>query len=171
MPQKRNPIASEYIIAATRGVHALIPVMLGAMTADHERSTGPWQAESLALPQCVALTAGALAHARSIADGIAVDVERMRRNLDLTSGLIMAEAITTALVPALGRAAADAAVARVCNRAIEKRISLAAMLRDDPEVRPLLTDAEIERLTDPAAYLGSAGAFVDKVVARIASIV
>jgi 3-carboxy-cis,cis-muconate cycloisomerase len=171
MPQKRNPIASEYILAATRSVHALVPVMLGAMTSDHERSTGPWQAESLALPQCVALTAGALAHTRSIADGMTVDVERMRRNLDLTSGLIMAEAVATALVPVLGRAAADVAVARVCNRAIEKRISLAAMVRDDPELRPLLSDAEIERLTDPAAYLGSAGAFVDKVVARIASIV
>jgi len=171
MPQKRNPIASEYILASTCTVHALIPVMLGAMTSDHERSTGPWQSESLALPQCVALTAGALAHARSIADGMTVDVDRIRRNLDLTSGLIMAEAVTTALLPALGRAAADAAVARACNRAIEKRTSLAAILRDDQELRPLLPDAEIERLTDPAAYLGSAGAFVDRVVARIASIV
>jgi 3-carboxy-cis,cis-muconate cycloisomerase len=171
MPQKRNPIASEYILAATRGVHALVPVMLGAMTSDYERSTGPWQSESLALPQCVALTAGALAHARSIAEGMTVDVERMQSNLDLTAGLIMAEAVTTALVPAIGRAAADTAVARVCNRAIEKRSSLAAILRDDPELRPLLSDAEIDRLTDPAAYLGSAGAFVDRVVARIASIV
>jgi 3-carboxy-cis,cis-muconate cycloisomerase len=171
MPQKRNPIASEYILAATRGVHALVPVMLGAMTSDYERSTGPWQSESLALPQCVALTAGALAHARSIAEGMTVDVERMQSNLDLTAGLIMAEAVTTALVPAIGRAAADTAVARACNRAIEKRSSLAAILRDDPELRPLLSDAEIYRLTDPAAYLGSAGAFVDRVVARIASIV
>ena len=82
----------------------------------------------------------------------------------------MAEAVATALIPALGRAAADAAVARACNRAIEKRSSLAAMLRDDPVLRPLLSDAEIDRLTDPAAYLGSAGTFVDKVVAQIASI-
>lgn len=170
MPQKRNPIASEYILAATRAVHALVPLMLGAMTSDHERSTGPWQAESLALPQCVMLTAGALSHARSIADGMTVDVERMRRNLDLADGLIMAEAITTALIPAIGRAAAETAVARACNHAIEKRISLSAALRDDPVLRPLLTDAEIERLTDPAAYLGSAGAFVDKVVAQIAAI-
>jgi 3-carboxy-cis,cis-muconate cycloisomerase len=170
MPQKRNPIASEYILAATRGVHALVPVMLGAMTSDYERSTGPWQSESLALPQCVALTAGALAHARSIADGMTVDVERMRSNLDLTAGLIMAEAVTTALVPAIGRAAADTAVARACSRAIEKRSSLAAILREDPELQPLLSDAEIDRLTDPAAYLGSAGAFVDRVVARIAAI-
>jgi 3-carboxy-cis,cis-muconate cycloisomerase len=171
MPQKRNPIGSEYILSATRAVHALVLVMLTAMTADHERSTGPWQSESLALPQIVALTAGALSHARSIAEGMTVDVERMRRNLDLTEGLIMAEAVATALIPAIGRAAAEAAVARACNRALERRSSLGAALRDDPELRPLLSDAEIERITDPAAYLGSAGAFVDRVVAQINSIV
>jgi 3-carboxy-cis,cis-muconate cycloisomerase len=171
MPQKRNPIASEYILAATRAVHALVPVMLTAMTSDHERSTGPWQSESLALSQCVALTAGSLSHARSIAEGMTVDAERMRRNLDLTGGLIMAEAVTTALIPTIGRAAAAATVARACNLAIEKRSSLAIALRDDPELRPLLSDAEIERITDPAGYLGSAGAFVDRVVARIDSIV
>jgi 3-carboxy-cis,cis-muconate cycloisomerase len=171
MPQKRNPIASEYIMAATRAVHALVPLMLNSMTADHERSTGPWQSESLALPQCVALTVGALNQARSIAEGMTVDVERMRHNLDLTAGLIMAEAVTTALIPTIGRAAAEAAVARACNRAIDKRTSLAAALGNDLELRPLLSDAEIERITDPAAYLGSAGAFVDRVVARIDSIV
>ena len=170
MPQKRNPIASEYILGAARAVHALVPVMLGAMTADHERATGPWQSESLALPQCVALTAGGLAHARSIAEGMRVDTERMRRNLELTGGLIMAEAIATALVPRIGRAAAEAAVARVCNRAIAEGASLAAILRDDPGLRPHLSDAEIERLLDPAQYLGSAGAFVDKVVARVAAL-
>jgi 3-carboxy-cis,cis-muconate cycloisomerase len=144
--------------------------MLAAMTSDHERSTGPWQSESIALPQCVALTAGALSHARSISDGMTVNVERMRRNLDLTNGLIMAEAVTTALIPTIGRAAAEAAVARACNSAIEKRSSLAAALRDDPELRPLLSDAEIQPITDPATYLGSAGEFVDRVVARINSI-
>jgi 3-carboxy-cis,cis-muconate cycloisomerase len=99
-----------------------------------------------------------------------VDPERMRRNLDLSAGLIMAEAVTTALIPTIGRAAAEPAVARACNRAIEKHASLAASLRDDSELRPLLSDTEIERITDPAAYLGSAGAFVDRVVARINAI-
>ncbi|MGA7871554.1 MAG: adenylosuccinate lyase family protein [Candidatus Binatus sp.] len=170
MPQKRNPIASEYILAATRTVHALVPVMLGAMIADHERATGPWQSESLALPQCVALTASALAHARSIAEGMTVDTERMRRNLELTGGLIMAEAIATALVAPLGRAAAEAAVARACNRSIAEGVPLATILRDDRELRPHLTDAEIDRLTNPNSYLGSAGAFVDRVVARVAAL-
>src|SRR6185437_3658631 len=63
MPQKHNPVAAEYVIAAARGVHALVPLMMTAMAQDHERSTGPWQSESLALPQCFVLCAGAIAHA------------------------------------------------------------------------------------------------------------
>jgi 3-carboxy-cis,cis-muconate cycloisomerase len=170
MPQKRNPIASEYIIGATRAVHALVPVMLGSMIADHERATGPWQSESLAIPQCVALTAGALANARSIAEGMTIDTERMRRNLELTGGLIMAESIATALVGKLGRAAAEAAVARACDKSIAEGVPLAAVLRNDPELRPHLTDAEIDRLLNPAQYLGSTGVFIDRVVARVAAL-
>jgi 3-carboxy-cis,cis-muconate cycloisomerase len=168
MPQKRNPIACEYIIAATRAVHALAPVMFGSMLADHERATGPWQSESLAIPQCVALTAGALAHARAVAQGMIVDIERMRRNLDLTGGLIMAEAIATALAIPIGRAAAEAAVARACDRAIAEGVPLATIIRQDRELRQHLSDAGVERVTNPAAYLGSAGAFIDRVVARVA---
>ena len=170
MPQKRNPIASEYILGATRAVHALMPVMLGSMIADHERATGPWQSESLALPQCVALTAGALAHARSIAEGMTIDTDRMRRNLELTGGLIMAEAIATALARSIGRAAAEDAVARACNRSIAESVPLATILRNEPELRPHLADGEIDRLVDPTLYLGSAGAFVDRVVARVGAL-
>ena len=170
MPQKRNPIASEYILAATRVVHALVPVLLGSMTADHERATGLWQSESLALPQCLALTAGALAHAHSIAEGMTVDTERMRRNLELTGGLIMAEAIATALASRIGRADAEVAVARACDQSIGERVPIATILRNDPELRPHLSDAEIDRLTDPGRYPGSAGSFVDRVVARVAAL-
>jgi 3-carboxy-cis,cis-muconate cycloisomerase len=170
MPQKRNPIASEYILAATRAVHALAPLMFGSMIADHERATGPWQSESLAIPQCVALTAGALAHARSIAEGMTVDAARMRRNLDLTGGLIMAEAIATALIPSMGRAAAEAAVARACDRSLAEGIPFISILRSDTELRPHLSDADIDRLTNPELYLGSDGVFVDRVVARVAAL-
>jgi 3-carboxy-cis,cis-muconate cycloisomerase len=99
-----------------------------------------------------------------------IDTGRMRRNLELTGGLIMAEAIATALAGRLGRAAAEAAVARACDKSIAEGVSLAAVLRNDPEVRPHLADAEIDRLIDPAQYLGAAGAFVDRVVARAAAL-
>jgi 3-carboxy-cis,cis-muconate cycloisomerase len=168
MPQKRNPVAAEYIIAATRGVHALVPLMLTAMAQDHERATGPWQSEALAVPQCFVLCAGALTHALAIAGGMTIDAARMRRNLDLGGGLIMAEAVSTGLAPVVGRAAAHHALQRVSDRAIAEGKTLAQALRDDAEVRAHLSDEQIDRLTDPAAYLGSAGAFVDRVVARIA---
>jgi 3-carboxy-cis,cis-muconate cycloisomerase len=168
MPQKRNPVAAEYIIAAARGVHALVPLMLTAMTQDQERATGPWQSEALVLPQCFVLCAGALAHALAISEGMTVDAARMRRNLDLGGGLIMAEAVATGLGPVMGRAAAHQALQRVSDRAITEGRTLAEALRDDAEVRRHLSDEQIDRLTDPAAYLGSAGAFVDRVVARIA---
>jgi 3-carboxy-cis,cis-muconate cycloisomerase len=168
MPQKRNPVAVEYIIAAARGVHALVPLMLTAMAQDHERATGPWQSEALALPQCFVLCGGAMAHALAVAAGMTFDTARMRSNLDLGGGLIMAEAVSTGLAPVMGRAAAHHALQRVTDRAIAEGKTLAQALRDDSEVRAHLSDEQIDRLTDPAAYLGSAGAFVDRVVARIA---
>jgi 3-carboxy-cis,cis-muconate cycloisomerase len=170
MPQKRNPIASEYILAAARGVHALIPLLFGAMAQDHERGTGPWQTEPLVLPQCFVLTAGALAHARAIAAGMTVNSERMRQNLTVTNGLIMAEAVAAALTPVLGRAAAEEGVARASDRALVESRTLGQTLREDPTLRPQLSDATLERLLDPASYLGSAGTFVDRVAARIAAL-
>jgi 3-carboxy-cis,cis-muconate cycloisomerase len=91
-------------------------------------------------------------------------------NLNLSGGLIMAESVATGLAAAIGRAAAEVAVERACSRAIAEKRPLAEILRDDSEIRAHLTDAEIERLTNPAADLGSAGAFVDRVVARIAKL-
>jgi 3-carboxy-cis,cis-muconate cycloisomerase len=165
MPQKRNPIASEYILAATRTVQALVPVMLGAMAQDHERATGPWQGEALALPQAFVLTHGALLHARSIAAGMVVDPDRMRRNLDLTHGLIVAEAVMMGLAPHLGRGDAHHVVKHACDIALAERLPLTDALLRDPAVASRLDRAAIERLTDPASYLGSAGAFVDRVLA------
>jgi len=165
MPQKRNPIASEYVLAAARTVQALVPVMQGAMAADHERATGPWQAEMLALPQGFVLTHGALQHARAIAEGLVVDPARMRRNLDATGGLIVAEAVMMGLAPDLGRDAAHHVVKHACDVALAEAIPLAEALARDPAVAARLDRAAIDRLTDPARYLGSAGAFTDRVLA------
>jgi 3-carboxy-cis,cis-muconate cycloisomerase len=168
MPQKRNPIASEYILAATRTVQALVPVMLGAMAQDHERATGPWQGEALALPQAFVLTHGALLHARAIAEGMVVDTQRMRRNLDLTHGLIVAEAVMMGLAPVLGRGEAHHVVKHACDIALAERLPLADALLRDPAVASRLDRAAIELMTDPAAYLGCAPAFVDRVLAAVA---
>src|SRR5262249_58601671 len=120
-----------------------------------------WQTESLAIAQVLALTGGALSHARSIAEGMVVDTERMRRNLELTSGAIMSEAVAMELTRSMGRLAAEEAVKRVGDRARGEGRSLVAALRADPLVRPLINDDDFARLLDPASYLGAAGTFVD----------
>ncbi|MDB5372977.1 MAG: pcaB [Belnapia sp.] len=167
MPQKRNPISCEYIIAQSRGVHALVPQMLAAMAQDQERGTGPWQTEPLAVGQAFLLAHGALAQARVLAEGLTVDAARMRRNLDSTGGLIVAEQVMMGLAPKLGRGEAHHVVHQACDLALQRSIPLAEALLADPRVAALASPAEIARLTDPSAYLGSTQAFIDRVLARI----
>ncbi len=166
MPQKRNPISSEYVLAAARGVHALVPLMLSAMVQDHERATGPWQSEQLALPQIFVLTSGALMHASTIAAEMTIDAKRMRRNLDTTGGLILAEAAMMALAPHLGRAVAHDVVEHACAAAIAARRPLVDVLAEDAQVAAHLDRASLQKLMEPASYLGEAQAVVDRVVAR-----
>jgi 3-carboxy-cis,cis-muconate cycloisomerase len=166
MPQKRNPIASELILAAAKNVRQLVPVMLDAMVQDHERATGPWHAEWLALPQAFAFSAGALHHTRALLAGLTVDPARMRRNLDATQGMITAEAVMMALAPALGRDAAHHVVAAACAKALESGGHLLEALCAEPRVTAHLSRTELERLLDPERYTGLCGAFVDRVVAQ-----
>ena len=166
MPQKRNPIASEYVLAAQRGVQAMVPLMQNAMTDDHERGTGPWQAELLALPQAFVLTGGALLHARTIAEGMVVDAARMQANLAVTKGGIMAEAIMMGLAPTLGRDAAHHAVKHATDAALRDGADLATALLEEKAVTDHLGADAIRGLADPAGYLGAASAFIDRVLVR-----
>ncbi len=166
MPQKRNPIASEYVLATARGVHALIPLLYNAMAQDQERGTGPWQAEQIALPQIFVLTSGALAHGITLAEGMTVDTARMRKNLDLTGGLIMSEAVMMGLAPKLGRGAAHELVEHAVNHALKAKKPLGDILAKSAEVRKHLTEKEIAGLTEPESYIGEAREVVDRVLAR-----
>jgi 3-carboxy-cis,cis-muconate cycloisomerase len=165
MPQKRNPIASEYILAASRAVQGLVPVMQGAMAQDHERATGPWQAEALVLPQAFVLTHGALLHAQAIAEGLVVDAARMQANLGITHGLIVSEAVMMGLAPVLGRGEAHHVVRHACDVALHENIPLAEALGRNDAVSSRLDRAAIDRLIDPANYLGSTQGFIDRVLA------
>lgn len=169
MPQKRNPIASEYVLAAARGVHALVPMMLAAMAGDHERSTGAWQSEEIALPQIFVLASAACAQARAIAEGMTVDRERMRRNLDVTGGLIVSEAVSMALAERLGHVRAHALVEQASSQAIASGRPLLDVLAETGEVTAYFDRAALERLLDPARYTGEAAAVVDRVLARARS--
>jgi 3-carboxy-cis,cis-muconate cycloisomerase len=169
MPQKRNPIACEFVLACARNVRQLVAVMLDAMVQDHERATGPWHAEWIALPQAFALTAGALRHARTMLEGLVVDPERMRSNLDTTRGMISAEAVMMALAPEVGREKAHHLVAAACQRALAHDRHLLEELQADAAITAHLRPERLVALLDPASYTGLAADFVDRVLASGAS--
>jgi 3-carboxy-cis,cis-muconate cycloisomerase len=166
MPQKRNPIACELIIAAAGIVRQHTGLMFAAMAADHERATGPWHLEWLAVPEAFLATGAALGHARAMLEGLIVEPERMRRNLDLTGGLIVAEAVMMALAEYTGRQDAHHIVAHASRAALAKGTPLLLELEADPNVIKHLSAARLRELTDPMNYLGSALAMVDRLLAE-----
>jgi 3-carboxy-cis,cis-muconate cycloisomerase len=166
MPQKRNPISCELMYAAAKGVRQQAGLMLDAMIQDFERSTGPWQAEWIAIPEAFALTGASLAQARFMLAGLDVRTERMRKNLDMTQGLIVAEAVMMGLAPALGRQVAHDVVYAACRVANDQGISLLEALKVQGEATASLDLATLEQLCDPANYLGLAPQMVDQALAR-----
>lgn len=166
MPQKRNPISSELILAAAKAVRQHAGLMLDAMVQDYERATGPWHAEWIALPEAFILTGGALHQAKFMLAGLVVDEARMRKNLDMTHGLIVAEAVMMGLAPHLGRNEAHDVVYDACRVVADKGGSLADALARVPEVTRHLDRVALDQLTDPANYLGAAQEMVDRVAGQ-----
>jgi 3-carboxy-cis,cis-muconate cycloisomerase len=162
MPQKRNPISCEAIVAAARIVRQNVGLMLDAMAADHERATGPWQLEWAAIPGAFIASSGALHQGRFMLEGLIVDADRMRRNLDLTGGLIVAEAVMMALARHVGRQAAHDVVYGACRAALDKGTTLLAELERNGDVTKHLDKARLAELTDPANYLGSTQVMIDR---------
>jgi 3-carboxy-cis,cis-muconate cycloisomerase len=164
MPQKRNPISSVYITAQAAVVKQLAAALLEALVEDHERATGPWEIEWIALPEIFMLSAGALAQTRFLVEGLQVNEAKMRENLRLTKGLIMSEAVMMGLGAAMGRNRAHDVVYDVCREVVKTGRPLLDLLAEDKEISKHASREELEKLVDPANYLGVAGEMVDRVL-------
>jgi 3-carboxy-cis,cis-muconate cycloisomerase len=165
MPQKRNPISSVYITATASLVRQHVAALLDAMVEDHERATGPWEIEWIAVPEIFSLAAGALAQTRFVVSGLQVDEKKMRANLDITRGLIVSEAVMMGLGPHIGRQYAHDLVYDICRQVIATGRPLIDLLAENSEIAKYLDRAALEKLCDPANYLGQAGEMVDRVLA------
>jgi hypothetical protein len=129
--------------------------MLSAMVQEHERGIGGWHAEWPTVPELVIVSAGAARAIGEALEHLVVDEERMRANLDLTRGLVLAEAVTMLLAERIGRADAYQRVERATRLAADNRASLADALMSDPIVTAHLTREEIEERLTPDVYLGA----------------
>jgi 3-carboxy-cis,cis-muconate cycloisomerase len=136
------------------------------MSADYERATGPWQLEWVAIPEAFIATGGALRQARFLVEGLIVDTGRMRRNLDMTGGLIVAEAVMMALAKHTGRGEAHDIVYGACRAALDRGTTRLEELERNADVSRHFDRKRLAELTDPVNYLGSAVAMVDRALGR-----
>jgi 3-carboxy-cis,cis-muconate cycloisomerase len=168
MPHKHNPVGAAVVLAAATRVPPLVATVLAAMPQEHERGLGGWQAEWDALPEICLLCSGALEHTLRMVEGLEVDGARMRANLDATCGVVLAEPIALALARHMDRAKAHDLVARACRHAMDRNRPLREVLLEETEIASHLSAQEIDRLSDPEAYLGLADAWVERVLASFA---
>ena len=167
MPQKRNPVSSELIIAAAKAVQQQVATMLSATIQDHERASGMWMLEWLVVPEAFVLTSGALKHTKQIMSGLEVDEMQMEKNLELTKGLITSEAVMMALAPFIGRQKAHDLMAKAAQQATHNDEPLYKILISLSEVTKHLSEEQLKGLTNPKNYTGLAVQMVDRVLANI----
>lgn len=169
MPQKRNPMTSESVVAAARLTRRSVMVALEGMIGQHERDMGAWQAEWAWVPDLCISADAVCAQTITLVDGLTVDRNRMRDNLGLSGGLIMAEPVMMRVAEDLGRQHAHELLHEIAMHAVEEGESFVDLLVSDPRITSIIDEPAIRRLLDPAGYLGLAAASIDEVLSLASS--
>lgn len=165
MPQKRNPISSEVILAASKILRSNTGLVLDGMVADFERASGPWHLEWVAVPESFVIAVGALSQTHFALSGLSVHPKQMLDNLYSTKGLIVAEAVMMGMAPHVGRQQAHDIVYEACRESIEKDQTLLECLSQREAVAGKMSRERLSALCDPVNYLGASMRMVDDVLA------
>lgn len=167
-PGRLGPAAAAAIAGTTATMApALVAAILTAAVQEHERSAGAWQAEWTTFPVLLLVTSGAVGAVADLAQGIEVDPDRMRANVDVTHGLIMAEAISFALAGKIDPQEAQKIVEAATRKAASERRSLQNVLSDDARVSAHLSGPALGRLFEPMSYQGAAQTFIDRLIGSL----
>jgi 3-carboxy-cis,cis-muconate cycloisomerase len=162
MPQKKNPVDAMMALASAKLATGIVPVILSAMSNEHERAAGGWQAEWVAIPNLFRHTSSAVNRVRSLLAGLQVDSDRMKQNLEAGGGMLMAESLTIALAAHIGRPEAEKLVKLACSRAAGNGSSLKQAALEDPHILAKLSNEAVERALEPSSYFGMAGVMIDR---------
>jgi 3-carboxy-cis,cis-muconate cycloisomerase len=166
MPHKRNPTACSLTLTAANRVPGLVSSFLSAMLQEHERGVGGWQGEWPVVATVIQSTGVATSSMAEVAEGLSVDAEKMRRNIENTNGLIFAERAMLLLGAKLGRDVAHKIVQGAARKSVDENRNLAVVLAEIPEVNAQLSAEELKQLETPEQYLGSAEAFRKALIAE-----
>jgi 3-carboxy-cis,cis-muconate cycloisomerase len=161
LPHKRNPVGSIAIRANHRRISGMMATIAMGLEQEHERAAGAWAAEWETLRELFVLSAGSIERLREMLSGLEVDPERMRRNLDATLGLPLAESLMMALAPKIGRMEAHHRVEAASKLALASDRPLVEVAKAEPAIAGNISVEEIDRALDPRHYLGSAEAMIE----------
>jgi 3-carboxy-cis,cis-muconate cycloisomerase len=162
LPQKQNPIAAVSAAACAQQAPALVASLMGSMAHEHERAAGAWHAEWRPFTELLRTVGSAASWLRECLGNLQVDASRMRANVDLMGGLLLAERVTTTLTPILGRLVTHDLVERAAQEASAGGRPFAQVLIGAPEIAAHLGPQDVAQLLDPARYLGSTDALVER---------
>lgn len=166
MPHKRNPVKSEETLCLARLIDGHAGMMGELMRGADERDFSTWLPEFAILPETFLYAGRLLDHSKSILEGLVVNEDRMRENLEIHGGLVTSEAVMMALAGSLGRQTAHDIVHEHAMRAFEEDADFEALLRADDRVMAAVSEDELDVLTDPAEYTGVAGQIARRVAHR-----
>lgn len=164
MAHKANPRAAEYTEAIARLGRQRSNGLIEVMGQDHDRCGGTWIAEWALLPETFLLTSGALSWALDLFNRLEVNAERMETNVGITNGLILTERFTLALATKLNKTEARSILDSACEEARKSQQSLPDILKAMPCVNQIMSDQEIDELSNPHTYLGSGPEILDNVL-------
>ncbi|HET7052102.1 MAG TPA: adenylosuccinate lyase family protein [Solirubrobacteraceae bacterium] len=166
MPHKRNPVGAVAVIACAQRAPGLVATILGAMVQEHERAAGAWQAEWEPLLELLRLAGSAASTLRVLLEGLDVDAERMRADLDATGELVMSESVAAALSESIGRPAAQDLVAEAAAVSAREGRTFRTVLGDLPEVSEVLGADGLDAALDPRRYLGVSDELISRALAE-----
>jgi 3-carboxy-cis,cis-muconate cycloisomerase len=158
MPHKRNPAGCAIVLACANRLPGLVSSILAGMVQEHERGVGGWHAEASTVADAVQATGSATAALAGAVEGLRVDPQRMRSNIDATHGAVFAERAMVLLAPSLGRERAGRIISSSLADTSSER-AFAQLVADNLEVQAAVDPHALATLADPAAYLGSADHF------------
>ena len=165
MPHKRNPVGAIGLVACAQRAPGLVATMLAAMAQEHERGAGAWQAEPETLLELFRLAGSGAAIAKELLAGLELDPDKMRRDMDLTGGLVLSESVAAALAESLGRSDAQELVEQAARRSVDEDRGFRDVLLELPEVADTLGPERLDAALDPAGYLGVTAELIDRALA------
>jgi 3-carboxy-cis,cis-muconate cycloisomerase len=165
---KRKLTAASVALSAATIAPGLLAAIVAGQVQEHEGSIGGAAAQWQAFPALLTAASDALGAVAELSLSLEIDAERMRANIDVTQGLVMAEAVTAALAAKIGRGEAARIIEEASRKALAEKRHLSIIMGEDPRVTAQMTPGELARVFELLSYQGSAQTFLERIVGAIA---